>query len=164
MLSKTPGKTSPAEPRGKVAEKRVATIAVRLSDAEVNRAPLAWGRRVARVVGAQMGVEMSLDRAKNEGTRGKTRVAIKCAKSRSAPIIVSQAMLGRVKEVWGVFLVVGQGAEIWKCDAAFVRRAAYFNTTSQKMVRAELRFKAMQRGGTLIGHLSEAEVEACEIP
>ncbi len=136
----------------------------RLSDEEVNRAPLAWGRRLARLVGAKFGVKMSLDRAKNEGVRRKTRIAIKCAKSRCAPVFVSVEMLARIDELWGVFLVVGQGAEIWKCDADFVRRAAYINRSSQKMARAELRFKAMQRGGVLIGKLSEEEVESCQIP
>ncbi len=138
--------------------------AARLSDEEVNRAPIAWGRRLARLVGKKFAVQMTPDRSKNEGVLGRTRVVIKCAKSRSAPIFVSAQMLERSDEVWGVFLQVGEGAEIWKCDAAFVRRAAYFTHQPKLMPRAELRFKAISRGGVLIGTLSESEIESCEIP
>jgi hypothetical protein len=159
---KTP--PTPAEAVKSVAAKPKNTPVARLRDDEVNLAPVAWGRRLARLVGSKFHVKMSLDRSKNEGVRRKTRIVIKCAKSHSAPIFVSVDMLARADEVWGVFLFVGQGAEIWKCDAHFVRRAAYINRSSQKMARAELRFKAMQRGGVLIGHLSEIEIESCRIP
>ncbi len=139
-------------------------ISTRLGDEEVNLAPVAWGRRLGRLTGAKFGVQMVADRAKNEGAHGKTRVVIKCAKSVSAPIFVSVDMLSRIDEVWGVFLIQGEGAQVWCCPVAFVRRNAYFTRNPKIMPRVEVRFKAMQRGGKLLGKLSEPEVEICQIP
>ncbi|PQV64788.1 hypothetical protein B1R32_10355 [Abditibacterium utsteinense] len=155
--------TSPKITRVRVSPRKKSST-LRRADEEVNLAPVAWGRRVARLVGDKFGVQMVADRSKNEGARGKTRVVIKCAKSRVAPIFVLTQMLSRVDEVWGIFLIHGEGAQVWSCDAAFVRRAAYFSRNAKVMPRAELRFKAMQRGGTLIGNLSEAEIESCHVP
>lgn len=137
---------------------------VRRPDDEVNRAPSAWGRRLARLVGANFGVNMVADRSKNEGTHGRTCVVIKCAKSPVPPIFVSAEMLQRVDEVWGVFVTYGQGAEIWSCPAEFVRRNAYFTRNPKIMPRAEITLRTMKRGGTMIGKVSQEEIESCHIP
>jgi hypothetical protein len=137
---------------------------IRRPDDEVNRAPSAWGRRLARLVGANFGVNMVADRSKNEGAHGKTNVVIKCAKSPVPPIFISAEMLQRVDEVWGVFVIYGEGAQVWSCPAEFVRRNAYFTRNPKIMPRAEITFKTMKRGGQMIGTVTQAEVEACHIP
>jgi hypothetical protein len=135
----------------------------RLADDEVNLSPQAWGRRVARLVGATFGVEMVADRSKNEGTLGQKRIVIKCAKSATPPIFITTEMLQRADEIWGVFLEFGQGAQIWSCSVEFVRANAYF-TRGPQTRRAEITLKAMKRGGTLVGTLSQEQIEACHIP
>jgi hypothetical protein len=146
------------------ARSKKATPRVRRPDDEVNRAPGSWGRRLARLVGTNFGVQMVADRSKNEGTRGKTCVVIKCAKSPVPPIFISAEMLQRVDEVWGVFVTYGDGAQIWSCPAEFVRRNAYFTRNPKIMPRAEITLRTMKRGGTLIGTVSQAEIESCNIP
>ncbi|RYG75540.1 hypothetical protein EON80_00380 [bacterium] len=136
----------------------------RRPDDEVNRAPSAWGRRLARLVGANFGVNMVSDRSKNEGAHGKTNVVIKCAKSPVPPIFISAEMLQRVDEVWGVFVTYGEGAQIWSCPADFVRRNAYFTRNPKIMPRAEITLRTMKRGGTLIGTVTQDEIDACHIP
>ena len=150
-------------PRRKIA-RRAPLSQTRRADSEVNLAPQAWGRRVARLVGEQFGVKMVSNRSKNEGERGETRVVIKCAKSQSPPIFISVEMLARVDEVWGVFLIHGQGAQIWSCSAAHVKRAAHFSRNPKTMPRAEITLKKIQLAGTLLGTLSQTEIEECHVP
>ncbi|HEX9998745.1 MAG TPA: hypothetical protein VGB45_16540 [Abditibacterium sp.] len=161
---KTPRKPAKRKTaHGKISRRAVQTAA-RRADNEVNLAPQAWGRRVARLVGEQFGVKMVSNRSKNEGERGDTRVVIKCAKSQSPPIFISVEMLARVDEVWGVFLIHGEGAQIWSCSAAHVKRCAHFSRNPKTMPRAEITLKKIQRAGTLLGTLSESEIEECHIP
>lgn len=152
----------PKKPGKKTVAKNA--LRVRRPDNEVNQAPVAWGRRVARLVGDNFGVRMVADRAKNEGEQGKKRVVIKCAKSTIPPIFVSAEMLTRVDEVWGVFLSFGEGAQVWSCPADFVRRNAYFTHNPRVPARAEITLKTIKKGGTLLGTISQEEIEACHVP
>jgi hypothetical protein len=152
-----------AEPKISPKTKTRKASVARRPDGEVNQAPVAWGRRLARLVGEKFGVQMISDRAKNEGTRSKTRIVIKCAKSPFPPIFVTLEMLERTDEVWGVFLHE-EGGEVWSCPASYVRRVAYVTRNPKIAPRASIGLKKMRRGGQLIGIISQDEVESCHIP
>ena len=139
-------------------------VAARLRDAEVNQAPLMWGRRLARLVGRRMGVKMSRNRAINEGTLGQMPVIIKCAKSYGAPIQVSAASLERVSEVWGVFLSPVDDGEIWRASAADFKRVAYFYAPREGTPYYSIRYSRFKRIATRAATVPADDVLRVEIP
>jgi len=136
----------------------------RRSDEEKNTAPSQWGRRLARAVGDKFGVKMSSNHAKNEGAYLRKDIVIKCAKSTAPPIFVLSDMLERIDEVWGVFLMEDDSAQVWSITAGQVRDSAYFTHGPNVQKRAEIYLRQIIPVGKLIGVLTPDEVAACRIP
>ena len=144
---------------------RTSNYAVRRrSDEEKNTAPSQWGRRLARAVGDKFGVKMSSNQAKNEGAYLRKDIVIKCAKSTAPPIFVLSDMLERIDEVWGVFLMDDDSAQVWSISAGQVRDSAYFTHGPNVQKRAEIYLRQIIPIGKLIGVLTPDEVAACRIP
>lgn len=139
-------------------------VAMRLRDAEVNQAPLMWGRRLARLVGRRYGVKMSRNRALNEGMWERTPVIIKCAKSYGAPIQISANSLERVGEVWGVFLSEVDDAEVWHASAAEFKKLAYYYAPRDGVPYYLMRYKRFKRIATHAGTVPAKDVLRVEIP
>ncbi|MBV9864806.1 MAG: hypothetical protein JO316_05620 [Abitibacteriaceae bacterium] len=159
---------APTQNRAKVAAARstarVAGRGKRVSDTDKNTAPSQWGRRLARLVGEKCGVTMSENFSKNEGTyRGKD-IVIKCAKSPMPPVAVLIDMLERIDQLWAVYLMPEGGAEIWAVDIDKVRQHGYFTRGPKVQKRVEIYRRKIIQLGTLVGTLTEAEVDSCNIP
>lgn len=150
--------TRAAKPRGQ------STLAARRDAVDSNAAPSQWGRRLARLVGEKYGVQMSENRSKNEGIWRKKAVAIKCAKSLMPPVSVLTSMLDRLDVLWAVYLTPDGGAQIWSIPIEAVREHGYFTRGPNVQKRVEVYHRKAKRIGKLMGTLSAAEVESCEIP
>lgn len=132
--------------------------------AEKNAAPSQWGRRLARLVGEKFGVQMVENHAKNEGTFQGKDICIKCAKSHMPPVSVLVEMLDRIDQLWAVYLLNDNTAQIWAIDARQVRKLGYFTHGEKVQKRVEIYLRHIVPVGTLVGTLTEAEVESCRIP
>ena len=139
-------------------------VAARIRDAEVNQAPLMWGRRLARLVGRRYGIKMSRNRAINEGMWERTPIIIKCAKSYQAPIQVSANSLERVGEVWGVFLSETDDGEVWRAPATEFKKLAYYYAPRDGVPYYMMRYKRFKRIATHAGTLPAKDVLRVEIP
>jgi len=152
----------------KTAEKKLTRIPGRGKSSEItaekNAAPSQWGRRLARLVGEKFGVQMVDNHAKNEGSIGDKDICIKCAKSPMPPVSVLIEMLGRVDEVWAVYVLLDGSAQVWAVDAKKVREMGYFTHGEKVQKRVEIYLRHIIPVGTLVGTLSESEVESCHIP
>jgi len=133
-------------------------------NAEKNAAPSQWGRRLARLVGEKFGVSMVENHAKNEGTFKGKDICIKCAKSPMPPISVLIEMLDRVDEVWAVYVLQDNTAQIWSIDVKKVRELGYFTHGEKVQKRVEIYLRHIMPAGKMIGTLTEREVEYCRIP
>jgi hypothetical protein len=91
-------------------------------------------------------------------------VVIKCAKSIAPPIFVLTDMLDRIDEVWAVYVMDDDTAQIWSITAKQVREHAYFTHGPNVQSRAEIYLRQIQPIGKLVGTLTEEEVESCRIP
>ena len=131
---------------------------------EKNSAPSQWGRRLARLVGEKYGVQMVENHAKNEGTFAGKDICIKCAKSPMPPISVLVDMLDRIDQVWAVYVMQDQTAQIWSIDAKKVRELGYFTHGEKVQKRVEICLRHITPVGQLVGKLTRREVEACRIP
>ena len=107
---------------------------------------------------------MERNRNLSEGTLDGRRIAIRCAKSKTPPIAVSVSVLERVHEVWGVFLTQTDAAQVYSLSATEFKRLAYFYSPRNGQPSYTIRLKRFSSRATLIGMLSEEEVEAIEIP
>lgn len=132
--------------------------------AEKNAAPSQWGRRLARLVGEKFGVQMVENHAKNEGTYKGKDICIKCAKSPMPPVSILIEMLDRVDQLWAVYVMYDGTAEVWSVDSKKVRELGYFTHGEKVQKRVEIYLRRITPVGTLIGTLTEAEVESCRIP
>jgi len=137
---------------------------IRRKDLTQSRTPAQWGRRLARLVGEKFGVQMSENLAKNEGVFGGRDLVIKCAKSTMPPVSVLIDMLERIDELWAVYLMPDGGAEVWRVPANALREHGYFTHGANVQLRVEIYRRKIILIGELIGTLSEAEVESCDIP
>ena len=131
---------------------------------EKNAAPSQWGRRLARLVGEKLGAQMVENHAKNEGNFAGKDICIKCAKSPMPPISVLIEMLDRVDEVWAVYVLQDNTAQIWSVDAKKVRELGYFTHGEKVQKRVEIHLRHIMPVGKLIGTLTQREVESCRIP
>jgi len=129
-----------------------------------NVAPSQWGRRLARLVGAKYGVQMSQNWSKNEGVIGGKTVVIKCAKSTVPPVTVLISMLERLDDLWAVYLMPDGGAELWVVPIDAVRQYGYWTHGANVRHRIELSRRKVVRLGYLKGMLLPHEVESCDIP
>ena len=131
---------------------------------EKNAAPSQWGRRLARLVGEKFGVQMVENHAKNEGTFAGKDICIKCAKSPMPPVSVLVEMLDRVDQLWAVYVLMDGSAQIWAIDVKKVRQLGYFTHGEKVQKRVEIYLRRITPVGTLVGTLSQSEVESCRIP
>ncbi len=127
-------------------------------------APSLWHRRLARLVARKRGVQMEGHRNLSEGTLDGRRIAIRCAKSKTPPISVSESVLERVHEVWGVFLTQTDAAQIYSLPVSEFKRLAYFYCPRNGQPTYTIRLKRFSSRATLVGMLGEEEVERIEIP
>ncbi len=129
-----------------------------------NIAPSQWGRRVARLVGDQFGVKMSLNMSKNEGIyRGKD-IVIKCAKSPMPPVSVLIDMLDRIDDLWAVYLMLDGSAEVWSVPVDKVRANGYFTHGLKTQKRVEIYRRKIVHIGKLMGTIEPDDIESCRIP
>lgn len=135
-----------------------------LDTTEKNVAPSQWGRRLARLVGAKFGVQMSPNHSKNEGTWKRRDIVIKCAKSTMPPVSVLIDMLERIDELWAVYLTSEGEAEVWSVPAREVRRLGYYTRGENVQKRVELSRRKLLPVAKLIGTMTREEVESCRIP
>jgi len=131
---------------------------------ERNTAPSQWGRRMARLVGEKFGVAMSDNWSKNVGTYQGKEIVIKCAKSPMPPVSVLIDMVDRIDQLWAVYIMLDGHAEVWIADMDKVRQAGYFTRGPNVQKRVEISLRKIVRIGTLLGTLSEEEVDSCQIP
>ncbi len=140
------------------------TLARASSNEEPNAAPSQWARRLARVVGAKFGVQMSPNHANNRGEFGARSVVIKCAKSTMPPVSVLASMLNDLDELWAVFVLPSGRAEVWTIPIAQVEKYAYQTRGPKVQKRLEITRRRILNRGQLLGILEVDEVEACRIP
>ncbi len=126
--------------------------------------PTLWHRRLARLVARQFGVQMESKGNLSEGVLNGRHIAIRCAKSKTPPISVSASALERAHEVWGVFLTQTDAAQVYSLSAQEFKRLAYFYSPRNGQPIYTIRLKRFSSRATLLGTLSEEEVEQVEIP
>lgn len=131
---------------------------------EKNAAPSQWGRRMARLVGEKLHVNMVENHARNEGTYKGRDIVIKCAKSTMPPVSVLVDVLDRIDEVWAVYIMPEGHAEVWSLTQKQIRDNAYFTHGPNVQKRAEIYLRHITPIGKKIGGLTEVEVESCRIP
>lgn len=140
------------------------TKTVRVDKSDRNIAPTQWGRRLARLVGQKFNVAMCDNYSKNEGRLRGRDLVIKCAKSQTPPISVLTEMLGRLDDVWAVFLVPDGSAEVWVISAAAMRGNGYQTHGPNVPRRVELGYRKISALGKMVGTLEVEEVDSCHIP
>ena len=134
-----------------------------------NAAPSQWGRRLARAVGEQFGVQMSPNHARNEGEWRARAIVIKCAKSTTPPISVLATMLERLDEVWAVFVLPSGEAEIWSAPAKVVRAHGHLTRGSSRgkykvSPRVEITRRRLLPHAQFVGMVPKDTVDECRIP